>query len=225
MVGACGGPSTSPTRTTDASNGTTTARSAPAASSASATALASVAPSPSSIGGLYPVAGHDMWIACKGSGSPTVIFEAGLGSEGYVWWGVSESVSSTTRACTYDRAGVGTSRQRPGNPPTSAGAMAREAWALFDAAGLTGPLILVGHSYGGMIVQLLAAAHPDRVRGAVLVDSSSRHQFEGDWLASEGDWIDNSSPVDRVASARELAGVKSLGAIPLVVLTQGQING
>jgi pimeloyl-ACP methyl ester carboxylesterase len=182
-------------------------------------------PSAAGIAGFYSVDGHDEWIGCQGDGPETVIFEAGLGAGGFIWSSVADQLASTTRVCTYDRAGVGSSRQRPGNPPTSAGAMAREAWALFQAAGLRGPLVLVGHSFGGLIVQLVAAGHPEAVRGVVLVDSSSRHQFEGEWLKNDGEWIDNSSPVDRVASARELATVTSLGSIPLAVLTQGQING
>jgi hypothetical protein len=174
---------------------------------------------------LFPVDGHDMWIGCHGTGSPTVILEAGLGANSSIWSGVAAEIEKTSRVCVYDRAGTGASRQRPGNPPTSAGAMAREAWQLFRAAGLDGPLVLVGHSYGGMLVRLVAHDHPEAVRGLVEVDSSSGHQFEGDWLKNDGDWLDGSSSVDREASAKELAAVTSLGSIPLIVLTQGQING
>lgn len=217
LVAACGG-------TTTPTPGASAAPSQPIVAPIGSASAAASGPT-TGIGGYYDVDGHDMWIGCKGQGSPTVIFEAGLGTGGFIWTTVVQSLAATTRVCTYDRAGVGSSRQRPGNPPTSAGAMANEAWSLFTAAGLHDPIVLVGHSYGGMIVQLVAKAHPEAVQGVVLVDSSSRHQFEGEWLKNDDNWVDSSSPVDQPTSAKELAAVTSLGAIPLVVLTQGQING
>jgi pimeloyl-ACP methyl ester carboxylesterase len=96
---------------------------------------------------------------------------------------------------------------------------------LLAVAGVEGPLVLVGHSYGGMVAQLTAHRHPDRVVGVVLVDSASRREMEGEWLANDVPWIDGATEVDRPVSATELAAVDDLGAIPLVVLTQGRTSG
>jgi len=165
-----------------------------------------------------------MHIDCQGAGSPTVILEAGLTGGTDSWLQVAPGIASATRVCAYDRAGLGMSRQREGNPPTSVRAMGGELWKLLQAAHVDGPYVLVGHSFGGMIVRVVAHDHPDAVRGLVLVDSSSGHQFEGDWLTNDDDWFDG-GPVDRVASAKELAAVTTLGSIPLVVVTQGALNG
>jgi pimeloyl-ACP methyl ester carboxylesterase len=166
-----------------------------------------------------------MHIECQGEGSPTVILEAGLGGGGQgAWLDVLPKIAPTTRVCTYDRAGLGSSRQRAGNPKTSVGDMAGELWRLLAAAHVDGPYVLVGHSFGGMIIRVVAHDHPDAVRGLVLVDSASGHQFEGDWLKNDNEWFDG-GPVDRERSAKELAAVTSLGSIPLVVLTQGELNG
>lgn len=186
---------------------------------------ASGAPSPSAgISGLFPVDGHDMSIECQGTGSPTVLFEAGLGSGGETFSGLLDDVAKLTRACVYDRPGLGSSQQREGNPSVSAGFMANETWKLLQAAHVDGPLVLLGHSYGGALVRLVAHDHPDAVRGVVLEDAVSVHQWEGDWLKNDDEWSDG-GVVDRAASAKELAQVTSLGSIPLVVLTQGQLGG
>jgi alpha/beta hydrolase fold len=192
--------------------------------SGSAPGSTAAAASAASISGRFAVDGHNMQIECQGTGSPTVVFDTGLGGGGSAWAGIVPDVARLTRVCTYDRAGLGGSDQRPGNPPTSVGAMAKEAWGLFAAAGIDDRLVLVGHSFGGMIVRVVAHDHPEQVAGLVLVDASSGHQFEGDWLKNDEDWFDG-GPVDRQQSAKDLAAVTDLGSIPLVVLTQGEING
>ena len=103
--------------------------------------------------------------------------------------------------------------------------MADEAHRLLEAAGIAGPFVIVGHSYGGMIARLLAHNYPADVAGLVLVDASSGHQFEGDWLADDQTWYDKGTIIDREASAAQLAAITSLGSIPLIVLTQGQMSG
>ena len=193
---------------------------APASSGASsAPAVASASPK-----ALYAVDGHDMFIDCRGSGSPTVLLEAGLGSSSDTFWTLRDEITKVTRTCVYDRAGLGSSRQRPGNPAVSAGTMAGETWKLLQAAGVEGPLVLLGHSYGGALVRLVAHDHPDAVRGLILEDAVSVHQWEGDWLKNDDEWFDG-GPVDRETSQKELAKVTSLGSIPIVVLTQGQLGG
>ncbi len=216
LIAGCG--QSAPPATSNGSGGT------PSVAASSPGPAASTIPAPSVFRGEFPFEGHDMSITCEGSGSPTVLFEAGLGSGGGAFAFEQDVVATTTRACIYDRAGLGGSRQRPGNPAVSAGAMAKETWSLLQAAGISGPLVLVGHSYGGMLARLVAHDHPEAVRGVVLVDASSTHQFEGDWLAGDDDWYDGGL-VDRVTSGKELAAVTTLGDIPLVVLTQGQLAG
>jgi pimeloyl-ACP methyl ester carboxylesterase len=185
-----------------------------------------VAPGSSApIDGRFDVGGHELWISCAGGGSPTVVFDAGLGASSASWSAVRPVVAESTRACAYDRAGIGQSPPLPSRRPVTAGTMADELARLLAAAGIDGPVVLVGHSYGGMISRLVAHRHPDRVIGLVLVDAASEHELEGEWLAKDVDWFDGSTMVDRPSSGVELAAADDLGAIPLVVLSQGQTSG
>jgi pimeloyl-ACP methyl ester carboxylesterase len=182
--------------------------------------------SPSSSGahppdGLFDVGGYRMWITCAGEGSPTVILDAGLGSGIAAWAGVRLRVAATTRVCAYDRPGIGRSDARPDRQPRSAGAMADEAWRLFQAAGLTESLVLVGHSYGGLIDRLIAHEHPAAIAGLVQVDAATTAKFQGD--LSFGD-LDGLTQVDRDATDKEFSSITTLGDVPLVVMTQGQMS-
>lgn len=222
MTAGCGtaqtGPSGTDARTTSPSVEAPSLAPTRPAASPSATSIANG-------GEKFDVGGFSLWIECRGSGSPTVVLDAGLGSGHGAWLGVAPELEKTTRVCTYDRAGIGESDTRAGRPATSVGAMADELSLLLQKARIPAPYVLVGHSYGGMIVRLAAHRHPDAVAGLVLVDASSAHQFEGEWLANDNAWYDGGTEVDRATSGTELAAVKSLGAIPLIVLTQGQMSG
>ncbi len=106
------------------------------------------------------------WVAA-GSGGPTVVFDAGLAEPGSLAWAaVLPAVAEHTRVIAYDRAGAGASD--PASPLTIEGEVADLA-ALLSQAG-NGSCVLVGHSWGGLLAQLVAFSHPDLVAGLVLVD-------------------------------------------------------
>ncbi|WP_214110249.1 alpha/beta fold hydrolase [Acrocarpospora catenulata] len=96
------------------------------------------------------------------------MLEAGLGESSASWAGVQSQLAQHGRVCSYDEAGYAWSEDGPG--PRTAGRAARELRALLTAAGEAGPYVLVGHSYGGAIVRLFAAAWPEEAAGLVLVD-------------------------------------------------------
>jgi pimeloyl-ACP methyl ester carboxylesterase len=173
----------------------------------------------------FDIGGYSLWMHCEGVGSPTVVLEAGLGSGSMAWRDIAPALETETRVCAYDRAGLGQSDRRSASPPTSAGDMADELARLLDAAGERGPYLLVGHSYGGMIVRLFAARHREVAEGIVFVDAASEHQFSTGWDPNSVEWRDGSRTVDRDRSAAELAAVDTLGAIPIIVLTEGQRVG
>jgi pimeloyl-ACP methyl ester carboxylesterase len=89
---------------------------------------------------------------------------------------LQEELSATTRVCTYDRARYGWSEPDP--EPRSGEQIVDELEMLLDAAGEAGPYVLVGHSFGGLVVLMYAEHHPDDVAGVVLIDSSHPRQVD-----------------------------------------------
>src|SRR5215211_2228205 len=122
-------------------------------------------------GEIVDVGGYSLHINCVGQGSPTVLLDAGLGEFSAQWVRVQREVSGTTRVCAYDRAGMGWSEMGP--EPRDARQITGELHTLLTKAGIEGPYVLVGHSFGGMYMQTYAARYPDEVAGVALVDSST----------------------------------------------------
>jgi pimeloyl-ACP methyl ester carboxylesterase len=121
-------------------------------------------------GRLVEVGGRRLHVYCAGTtNDPTVIIEAGSGNDSTLWGGIVVQVASFARVCTYDRAGLGWSD--PASTPMTLDDRANDLHAMLSGAGVSGPLILVGHSYGGYVVRAFARSKPDRVVGVVLVDA------------------------------------------------------
>ena len=135
--------------------------------------------------------GRSIFVTCSGSGRPTVVLVSGLGERADNWslttdpgtatQAVFPRTAAVTRVCAYDRpgteattgAGRQESRSTPVPQPTSGTQAAADLEAMLTASGEPGPYVLVGHSYGGDVVRLFAAAHPAAVAGLVLVDALS----------------------------------------------------
>ena len=129
-------------------------------------------------GELVEVGDHKVHIHCVGQDSPdspTVVLEAALGNMSANGVRVQQEVSDTTRVCAYDRSGMGWSGRGP--EPRDAEQVTGELHALLEGAGIEGPYVLVGHSYGGLYARMYAARYPDEVAGVVLADSSHPEQF------------------------------------------------
>ena len=121
---------------------------------------------------LVDVGGRRLWTSMAGDGTPAVVFEAGGGDDSSVWATIEPEVrrANGVRTLVYDRAGLGKS-----DPPArGAYRIGDEAAALgrvLDVRGVSRPVVLVAHSYGGFIARLVAARDP-RVAGVVLVDAN-----------------------------------------------------
>jgi len=126
-------------------------------------------------GKMIDVGDHRMHIDCVGQGSPTVVLDTALGAMSASWVRVQQEVSGTTRVCAYDRAGMGWSQSGP--EPRDAKQVAGELHALLEGAGIDGPYVLVGHSFGGLYMQTYAARYPEEVAGVALIESSHPEQF------------------------------------------------
>ena len=139
--------------------------------------------------------GRHLYLTCRGSGSPTVLLEAGAGNNAQIWEqlalppgstaeAVFPAVAGFTRVCAYDRPGTmldetRLSRSDPVPGPRSADAIVADLHALIEAAGLERPLVLAGHSFGGLVVRLYANTYPADVAGLVLIDAGHEAYYQG----------------------------------------------
>jgi len=127
-------------------------------------------------GRLVRVNARWMHIHVTGQGTPTVVFESGMGASSLSWTLVQPQVAKFTRAVSYDRAGHGWSDAA--HEPRTARQIAQELHRLLDAAGVPGPYILVGHSFGGYVNLVFADTYRKEVVGMVLVDSIHPAEWE-----------------------------------------------
>lgn len=130
-----------------------------------AVACAGIAP-----GRSVQVDGHAIRVRTAGRGEPTVVFDSGLGDPMGTWHEVWPTVARFTRVFLWDRAGLGDSE--PGPDPRTSSTIVAELRAALDRAGIPGPYVLVGHSFGGLNARLFASRYPSDVAGLVLVDAT-----------------------------------------------------
>ena len=120
------------------------------------------------MGRSFDIGGRSLNLYCSGTGSPTVLFESNGGMPGYRWVRLQRAVANFTRACWYDRAGLGWSDAGPF--PNHSDSIAHDLHDLLTAANIAPPYILVGHALGGFHVRTFRSFYPNEVAGLVLVD-------------------------------------------------------
>jgi pimeloyl-ACP methyl ester carboxylesterase len=188
------------------------------------------APAPPSLTGRrVDIGGRALYLDCTGGGSPTVVLEGGVSSD---WAAVQPAVSGFARVCSYDRPDSPGSRSDP-TPQRTAQEVVDDLRALLAAAGEPGPYVLVGHSLGGLYVQLFAYQHPNEVAGLVLVDPTPE-EFPArlaQMLESLGTPVParppETPPTVEEISIEQLRAARRAGTlrpIPLVVLSHGRAD-
>ncbi|NID15144.1 alpha/beta hydrolase [Luteibacter yeojuensis] len=156
-------------------------------------------------------AGQRLNLYCLGSGSPTVVMDAGMGDSMISWALVQPVLAQGTRVCSFDRAGLGFSdaARRPGTPVNQS----EDLHALLHAAKIKPPYVLVGHSLAGLNVRVFADKYRSEVVGMVIVDGSHEDQSSEGWaLAKPGD------------KAKYEQGLKDLHAC-IAAARQGLVKG
>ena len=159
-------------------------------------------------GKLYEVDSHSMHLYCTGHGAPTIVLESGLGEDFSIWAKVQPALSRTTRVCSYDRAGFGWSEPQP--EPRDSNHIAEQLHALLQQAGITAPVVLMGHSAAGWHIRAYATRYPHDIAGLVFVDASTPGQYRR--LPPAARALDQHS-------ASEFFLLKSLMALGIVRLT------
>lgn len=176
------------------------------------------------------VGGYKLYINCEGralKGVPVVVMDSGLGDSSESWLGIQPKVAQFARACIYDRAGLANSD--PSIHTQTPRQIALDLHNLLARAGVRAPLVLVGHSLGGMNVRMFASMYPKEVVGMVLVDSAHEEQFKRmnalipeelkkQFPPNAFEPISNEK-IDLEGSAEQVWKVNWRADIPLVVLT------
>lgn len=207
------------------------------------TATLTPAPRPTLPGDKLDVGGYNLYIDCKGAGKKTVILEAGLEGDVVTWKDVHPQVAEFTRVCRYDRAGLAHSDYGP--MPRDAELTAQDLHTLLAKAGIPPPYILVGHSFGGLLIRRYAYNFPDEVAGMIFVDS-----LQEDWwdeafallpppsaadssrltsfrLYLTDGWRDpsnNYEAMDIPAVVEQVSETADFGDLPITVLTAGKFT-
>jgi pimeloyl-ACP methyl ester carboxylesterase len=163
--------------------------------------------------------GRRIHLYALGAGIPAVVFEAGISATSLNWRSVQQTIAGLTRVVAYDRGGLGWSD--PGGTRRTASNIVMELRTALRAAGVEPPYVLVGHSFGGLVVRRFASLYPAEVAGLVLLDAlqpeewspmSDRHrrmQAIGIRLARRGAFLARVGLV-RVAVSLFLAGSRRL---------------
>lgn len=117
---------------------------------------------------VVSVGSHSLHAVVVGEGAPAVVFDGGIAAPCGEYRELQDRIASTTTVVTYDRAGYGPSEAGP--LPRDSRTEVDELRALLSGLGVPGPYVLVGHSLGGLNVEVYADLHPDEVAGMVLLD-------------------------------------------------------
>ena len=177
---------------------------------------------------IVAAAGTRLNLYCLGSGSPTVVFDAGHQDWAPAWSTIQPEVARWTRACSYDRPGSGYSD--PGPRPRSSARIADELHAALHAAGIAGPYILVGHAFGGYNVRAFAYRYLDEVAGMVLLDTDTGDVEPADIQRAHHDYFivqarELRACGDAVAQGRPLASVPPPANAPTYACEQRFFRG
>jgi pimeloyl-ACP methyl ester carboxylesterase len=195
----------------------------------------STSPTAAVVDGLFDVGqGRRLYLSCEGSGSPTLLLEAGGQSSSSDWPpSLTRALGAKTRTCVYDRAGTGQSDPAPVKKRMMTDVV-DDLDALLTAAKVEGPLLLVGASFGGQVVLEYALHHPTRVAGLVILDTdwpTTDPKRSPDQLLTKaerqhivrGDAWDNPSNIEHVAYQETLGeterAFRKLPGIPIRILS------
>jgi pimeloyl-ACP methyl ester carboxylesterase len=160
--------------------------------------------------------GRKLFLMEKGAGGPTVLFESGIAATNLNWFHIQEIVSRFTNTASYDRGGLGWSS--PNLTARTPGNIAAELHAMLEGAGIKPPYILVGHSFGGLVMRRYALLYPEEVAGVLLVDPMRCEEWPPLNPGKQHE-IDRGKKLSRIAIPIARLGLARLAVISLLCRT------
>lgn len=118
---------------------------------------------------FVPINGGVVRACVSGDGPATVVLAAGAGQASGTWTHVVPGLAKCARVITFDRPGLGESP--PGQSPRTPTRIARELRTVVETLDLSGPLVLVGHSMGGVHVLRYATLFPEDIAAVAILDT------------------------------------------------------
>ena len=183
---------------------------------------------------MIDVGGRKLHCFVYGKGSPTVVLVSGFGAPQAYWNSVIPDLAAKTTVVTFDRAGIG--KSEIGNLPTHGEQAAKDLHVLLEKLDVPKPYLLVGHSYGGIVVRLFASMYPDVMGGLILEDAQhedvlneQRKILTGNDLEALEQMVARFSTPEnpkteadyRNITTEQVRKSKPLPHIPFIVLTAG----
>jgi alpha/beta hydrolase fold len=163
------------------------------------------------------VGGYKLALECYGKGSPVIVLDSGFSTPRAAWYWVVPKLRQTTRVCSYDRAGLGQSQDRPPSITPTSGQIAGELHTLLQRAKLPSPYVLGGWSIGGFDIRVYQHHYPGDVAGLVTIDGTPPW-----WVRNQAEPLTSAfETMYTHAAADELEPPPSLGALPVADVTHG----
>src|SRR5205085_9280592 len=125
---------------------------------------------------LVGIGGYRLDVLRAGTGTPVVVFEAGLADSLDTWSPILPAIATQATVVAYSRAGFGKSEVGP--PDRSAAHEVTELHELLTRLHLPTPYVLVGRSYGGLLVRLYTSRYSSEIAGLVIVEGTHEQQVK-----------------------------------------------
>jgi len=181
----------------------------------------------------YAIDDHKMYSKYYKNGTPTVLFEAGLGDSSDSWNYIQDKISLITSTFSYDRAGIG--KSEGSFTPRNGLNLIQDLSKLITEVSIDPPFLLVGHSFGGLISRLFACINSDSVVGMILIDAALENKeisfqkiLTDNHIIRIKNYLENpelnSEKIDKVKTYKQISIYKRQFDFPLTIITRGLAN-
>lgn len=164
---------------------------------------------------LVDIGTKKLQVSIHGDGAPIVIIETGMGCSWYDFNGVIDEISKNATVLTYHRSGYGKSTF--GKEDRSTKRIAADLNKLLEKEGIDYPIILIGHSFGGLCVQHFACLFPEKVAAMVLIDSNSVDEYKMDELRDKLPSFKNTFPKNKIIDNWRCLSKKSKDELKTII--------